>query len=73
MNHSFLEYRPISGRLNPVATGLNLVVATFYAMKNAEDRGVFFITPLLKFTRAWLWENTTGPKIWNSMFARQNN
>jgi len=25
MNHSFLEYRPISGRLKPVAGGLNLV------------------------------------------------
>ncbi len=49
MNHSFHEYRPIVGELetryNGVITAFEEGVATFYAMKNAEDRGVFFITP----------------------------
>jgi GTP-binding protein len=49
MNHSFLDYRPLSGdvetRRNGVLISFEEGVATFYAMKNAEDRGVFFITP----------------------------
>jgi GTP-binding protein len=49
MNHSFLDYRPISGdieaRRNGVLISFEEGVATFYAMKNAEDRGAFFITP----------------------------
>ncbi|MDW8200688.1 MAG: translational GTPase TypA [Cyanobacteriota bacterium SKYGB_h_bin112] len=49
MNHSFLEYRPMTGeieaRRNGVLISFEEGVATFYAMKNAEDRGVFFITP----------------------------
>jgi GTP-binding protein len=49
MNHSFLDYRPIIGdieaRRNGVLISFEEGVATFYAMKNAEDRGVFFITP----------------------------
>jgi GTP-binding protein len=49
MNHSFLEYRPLCGdletRYNGVIIAFEEGVATFYAMKNAEDRGVFFITP----------------------------
>jgi GTP-binding protein len=52
MNHSFLDYRPISGnieaRRNGVLISFEEGVATFYAMKNAEDRGVFFITPTTK-------------------------
>jgi len=52
MNHSFLDYRPISGeieaRRNGVLISFEEGVATFYAMKNAEDRGVFFITPGIK-------------------------
>ena len=52
MNHSFLDYRPISGaieaRRNGVLIAFEEGVATFYAMKNAEDRGVFFITPSTK-------------------------
>ena len=52
MNHSFLEYRPISGdieaRRNGVLISFEEGVATFYAMKNAEDRGAFFITPTTK-------------------------
>lgn len=49
MNHSFLEYRPMSGdieaRRNGVLISFEEGVSTFYALKNAEDRGVFFITP----------------------------
>lgn len=49
MNHSFLDYRPIIGdieaRRNGVLISFEEGVATFYAMKNAEDRGVFFIIP----------------------------
>ncbi len=49
MNHSFLEYRPLIGevetRRNGVIIAFEEGVATFYALKNGEDRGVFFITP----------------------------
>jgi GTP-binding protein len=49
MNHSFLDYRTLSGdvetRRNGVLISFEEGVSTFYAMKNAEDRGVFFITP----------------------------
>lgn len=49
MNHSFLEYRAISGeiemRRNGVLISFEEGTATYYAMQNAEDRGVFFITP----------------------------
>lgn len=49
MNHSFLDYRPIVGdieaRRNGVLISFEEGVSTFYAMKNAEDRGVFFIKP----------------------------
>jgi GTP-binding protein len=52
MNHSFLDYRPITGdieaRRNGVLISFEEGVATFYAMKNAEDRGIFFITPTTK-------------------------
>jgi GTP-binding protein len=52
MNHSFLDYRPISGdieaRRNGVLISFEEGTATFYALKNAEDRGVFFITPSTK-------------------------
>ena len=52
MNHSFLEYRPLSGevetRYNGVIIAFEEGTATFYALKNAEDRGVFFITPGVK-------------------------
>lgn len=49
MNHSFLEYRAISGeietRRNGVLISFEEGVSTVYAMQNAEDRGVFFIIP----------------------------
>jgi GTP-binding protein len=52
MNHSFLEYRPLVGdieaRRNGVLIAFEEGVSTFYAMKNAEDRGVFFIKPGVK-------------------------
>ncbi len=58
MNHSFLEYRPFSGdletRKNGVMISFEEGVATFYAMKNAEDRGVFFINPSTKVYRGMI-------------------
>ena len=63
MNHSFLEYRPMSGdletRRNGVLTSFDEGTATFYALKNAEDRGVFFITP--------------GTKVYKGMVIGENN
>ncbi len=49
MSHSFLEYRPLSSeiesRRNGVLVSFEEGVATAYALKNGEDRGVFFISP----------------------------
>ncbi|MCC0178200.1 translational GTPase TypA [Waterburya agarophytonicola K14] len=63
MNHSFLEYRGFSGELetryNGVITAFEEGVATFYALKNAEDRGVFFITP--------------GTKVYKGMIVGEHN
>lgn len=63
MSHSFLEYRPLSGeietRFNGVMIAFEEGVSTFYAMKNAEDRGVFFITP--------------GTKVYKGMIIGENN
>ena len=63
MNHSFLEYRDFSGELetryNGVITAFEEGVATFYALKNAEDRGVFFITP--------------GTKVYKGMIVGEHN
>ncbi|BAY87012.1 GTP-binding protein TypA [Calothrix parasitica NIES-267] len=63
MNHSFLDYRPIIGdisaRRNGVLISFEEGVATFYAMKNAEDRGSFFITP--------------GTKVYKGMIVGENN
>lgn len=63
MNHSFLDYRPITGeieaRRNGVLISFEEGVATFYAMKNAEDRGVFFITP--------------GTKVYKGMVVGEHN
>ncbi|OIP72118.1 MAG: GTP-binding protein TypA [Oscillatoriales cyanobacterium CG2_30_40_61] len=63
MNHSFLEYRALSGdieaRRNGVLISFEEGVSTFYAMRNAEDRGVFFITP--------------GTKVYRGMIVGENN
>ncbi len=63
MNHSFLDYRPLSGevetRRNGVLISFEEGVATFYALKNAEDRGSFFITP--------------GTKVYKGMIVGEHN
>ena len=63
MNHSFLDYRPILGdisaRRNGVLISFEEGVATFYALKNAEDRGSYFITP--------------GTKVYKGMIVGENN
>lgn len=63
MNHSFLDYRPILGdisaRRNGVLISFEEGVATYYALQNAEDRGVFFITP--------------GTKVYKGMIVGENN
>ena len=63
MNHSFLEYRPLIGevetRYNGVIIAFEEGVATFYALKNAEDRGVFFISP--------------GTKVYKGMIVGEHN
>lgn len=63
MNHSFLDYRPLSGevetRRNGVIIAFEEGTATFYALKNAEDRGAFFITP--------------GTKVYKGMIVGEHN
>ena len=63
MNHSFLEYRAFSGELETRYNGVIIAfeegVATFYALKNAEDRGTFFITP--------------GTKVYKGMIVGEHN
>jgi GTP-binding protein len=63
MNHSFHEYRPLVGELETRYNGVMIAfeegVSTFYAMKNAEDRGVFFITP--------------GTKVYKGMIIGEHN
>ncbi|NEO36353.1 MAG: translational GTPase TypA [Moorea sp. SIOASIH] len=63
MNHSFLEYRPMTGELetrrNGVIVAFEEGMATFYALKNGEDRGVFFIKP--------------GTKVYKNMIIGEHN
>ena len=63
MSHSFLEYRKMQGdfdtRRNGVLISFEEGTATFYALKNAEDRGQFFITP--------------GTKVYKGMIIGENN
>ncbi len=52
MNHAFNEYRPWCGEIarqrNGVLVAWEEGVVTAYALAQAEDRGVFFITPGVK-------------------------
>ncbi len=63
MSHSFFEYRPImadfESRRNGVLISFEQGVATFYALKNAEDRGQYFISP--------------GTKVYKGMIIGENN
>ncbi len=63
MNHSFLDYRPLSGdieaRRNGVLISFEEGVATFYALLGAEDRGMFFIRP--------------GTKVYKGMIVGEHN
>ncbi|MDJ0798651.1 MAG: translational GTPase TypA [Calothrix sp. MO_167.B12] len=63
MNHSFLDYRPLIGDIESRNKGVLIAfeegVATFYALKNAENRGVFFITP--------------GTKVYKGMIIGEHN
>jgi GTP-binding protein len=63
MNHSFHEYRQMVGeiqaRYNGVMISFEEGTSTFYAMQNAEDRGVFFIKP--------------GTKVYKGMIIGEHN
>jgi len=63
MNHSFFDYRSLTGevetRRNGVIIAFEEGTATFYALKNGEDRGVFFITP--------------GTKVYKGMIIGEHN
>jgi GTP-binding protein len=63
MNHSFLEYRALCGEIEARNKGVLVSfeegTATFYALKNAEDRGTFFITP--------------GTKVYKGMIVGEHN
>jgi GTP-binding protein len=63
MNHSFLDYRPLAGEIETRRNGVLIAfeegVATFYALKNAEDRGAFFIDP--------------GTKVYKGMIVGEHN
>ena len=63
MSHSFFDYRPLgsefASRRNGVLIAFEEGTATFYALKNAEDRGQFFIAP--------------GTKVYKGMIIGENN
>ena len=63
MSHSFFEYRPMCGEFAPRRNGVLISfeegTATFYALKNAEDRGQYFISP--------------GTKVYKGMIIGENN
>ncbi|PZO43974.1 MAG: translational GTPase TypA [Shackletoniella antarctica] len=63
MNHSFLDYRALCGEIEARRNGVLIAfeegVSTFYALKNAEDRGTFFITP--------------GTKVYKGMIVGEHN
>jgi GTP-binding protein len=63
MSHSFLDYRPMQGELDARRNGVLISfeegTATFYALKGAEDRGQFFISP--------------GTKVYKGMIVGEHN
>ena len=63
MSHSFYEYKPKTGEFETRRNGVLIAFeeggATFYALKNAEDRGVYFIKP--------------GVKVYKGMIIGENN
>jgi GTP-binding protein len=63
MSHSFLDYRSMAGvlekRRNGVIISCGEGEATTYALRNGEDRGVFFITP--------------GTKVYAGMIVGEHN
>ncbi|WP_017327892.1 translational GTPase TypA [Synechococcus sp. PCC 7336] len=63
MSHSFLDYRPMVGALEKRRNGVMISFSqgdsTTYALRNAEDRGVFFITP--------------GTKVYAGMIVGEHN
>nr|YP_009530521.1 tyrosine binding protein [Paulinella micropora]AXY63210.1 tyrosine binding protein [Paulinella micropora] len=63
MSHSFFEYRPMLGtfemRRNGVLISFEEGTSTFYALKGAEDRGQFFISP--------------GTKVYKGMIVGEHN
>ena len=63
MSHSFLDYRPMQGEMDNRRNGVLIAfeegTATFYALKGAEDRGQFFITP--------------GTKVYKGMIVGEHN
>lgn len=63
MSHSFHDYRPLQGdfdlRRNGVLIAFEEGTSTFYALKNAEDRGQFFIAP--------------GTKVYKGMIVGEHN
>ena len=66
MSHSFFEYRAMCGdfdtRRNGVLIAFEEGTATFYALKNAEDRGQFFITPGTKVYKGMIIGENTRPQ-----------
>ncbi|MCP9905656.1 translational GTPase TypA [Cyanobium sp. BA5m-21] len=63
MSHSFLDYRKMQGEMDNRRNGVLIAfeegTATFYALKGAEDRGQFFITP--------------GTKVYKGMIVGEHN
>ncbi|MBC8123001.1 MAG: translational GTPase TypA [Gemmatimonadaceae bacterium] len=63
MSHSFLDYRPSIGEMETLRNGVLVAFeegeATFYSLQNAEDRGIFFITP--------------GTRVYAGMIIGENN
>ncbi|MBI2810692.1 MAG: translational GTPase TypA [Candidatus Melainabacteria bacterium] len=63
MNHAFMEYRPWCGDINSQRNGVLVAweegQVTAYALGQAEDRGVYFISP--------------GIKVYGGMIVGENN